>query len=102
MAQPLPGIPVGAPPVPPQPGQVIVSYQVKEPEYGCCKCDDLTTGGLVLLIVGILFFFPIAFIPCCCEGFKNKKQYPVYGYPNQGGAVGVPIAPVAAGGYAPK
>lgn len=88
-AQPHPGIPVGPPHAPPLPGQVIVSYQIVEPETGCCKCNDLNTTGIVVLIIGILLFWPIAIIPCCSPSMKTKKQVPVYGYPG-----GAPVAVV--------
>mmetsp|Transcript_40679 Transcript_40679/g.90445 ORF Transcript_40679/g.90445 Transcript_40679/m.90445 type:complete len:100 (+) Transcript_40679:160-459(+) len=93
--QPHPGIPVKAPLVPPVPGQVIVQYQIVEPELGCCKCDDLTGGGLALLIIGILIFWPIALIPCFSASMKHKSQVPVYGYPGQAPAGGIPVAGVA-------
>lgn len=88
-AQPHPGIPVKPSLVAPAPGQVIVSYQIIEPETGCCKCNDLTGGGLALLIIGILIFWPIALIPCLMADCKTKSQMPVYGYP---GGAAPPVA----------
>lgn len=93
-AQPHPGIPVGPPHAPPLPGQVIVSYTIVEPETGCCKCNDLNTTGIVVLIIGILLFWPIALIPCCSVSMKTKKQVPVYGYPGGAPVAFVPQQPV--------
>ena len=47
----------------------------------CCKCNDLTGGGVALLVVGIIVFWPIALIPCFMADCKNKNQIPIYGYP---------------------
>jgi len=30
-----------------------------------CRCDTLTTGGVVALVLLVLFFVPLACIPCC-------------------------------------
>ena len=47
----------------------------------CCKCNDLTGGGVALLVIGIIVFWPIALIPCFMADCKNKNQIPIYGYP---------------------
>eukprot|EP00798_Chlamydomonas_sp_ICE-L_P005752 gene5752-6046_t len=112
--QPIPGLPVKPPRIAPQAGQVVISYETVEPDVGCCKCSDLTTGGLIALIVLVLIFWPLAFIPCCESDCHTQSQCPVYGFPpqyqnqgapqyqNQGApqyqppAPGVPVGDVAA------
>jgi hypothetical protein len=42
-------------------------YDTVESEAGCCKCNNLTTCGMVSMILLILFFWPLAFIPCCMQ-----------------------------------
>lgn len=32
---------------PPQPGQVLLGYQLYQPQAGCCMCDGLSPAGLV-------------------------------------------------------
>ncbi len=33
--------------VPPQPGQVLLGYEVYKPAPGCCQCEGLSAGGLI-------------------------------------------------------
>lgn len=33
--------------VPPQPGMVLLGYEVYAPPSGCCQCDGMSTGGIV-------------------------------------------------------
>ncbi|GAB4818419.1 hypothetical protein N2152v2_005465 [Parachlorella kessleri] len=64
---PAQGVPMGPPqmgppspmppgPVPPQPGQVIVGYEVYKHEAGCCKCEGMTQGGLIAIIILMVTF----------------------------------------------
>eukprot|EP00798_Chlamydomonas_sp_ICE-L_P011258 gene11258-18884_t len=89
--QAIPGLPIKPPRVPPQAGQVIVSYETIEPEVGCCKCSDLTTGGLIALIVLVLVFWPLAFIPCLQKDCHTQSQAPVYGSPPSAGGASMPM-----------
>ena len=68
--------------------------------FRCCKCNDLTGGGMALLIVDILVFWPIALIPCFMADCKNKNQIPIYGYPG-GAPSGMPYPPAPAPGAYP-
>ncbi|KAK9833354.1 hypothetical protein WJX84_006153 [Apatococcus fuscideae] len=76
---PYPNIPVRKPLVPPQPGQTLLGYEIVQPETGCCKCSDLTPGGLFLLILLCICFSCLAWIPCVMVGFHRQTQRPVYG-----------------------
>ena len=49
------------------------------PLPGCCQCEGLTTGGLVAIIILVLLFWPLAWIPCCMPECYQKYQRPVYG-----------------------
>jgi len=81
--QPIPGVPIGPPLVPPQPGQVIVGYQMIQHESGCCKIEGMKVEGLVAIIVLVIVFWPVAFIPCLMDDCFQSKQVPVYDYPNR-------------------
>eukprot|EP00897_Mesotaenium_endlicherianum_P006938 jgi/Mesen1/6272/ME000324S05310 len=97
-ATPIPGVHQKPAKVPRQPGQVIVGYEMVEPEVGCCKCNDLNTAGVVALATLIVIGVPcFAFIPCCMPECHYKSQRPIYGYPRSAEArpqqpmpVGVP------------
>merc|ERR1711971_563830 len=71
-AQPIPGLRIDYPAGAPLPGQVVVAYEVVEPQVGCCQCDDLSEAGLISLIVIALIFFPLMWIPCVMESCHNK------------------------------
>eukprot|EP00195_Chlamydomonas_chlamydogama_P011280 CAMPEP_0202899200 /NCGR_PEP_ID=MMETSP1392-20130828/7497_1 /ASSEMBLY_ACC=CAM_ASM_000868 /TAXON_ID=225041 /ORGANISM="Chlamydomonas chlamydogama, Strain SAG 11-48b" /LENGTH=116 /DNA_ID=CAMNT_0049585321 /DNA_START=85 /DNA_END=435 /DNA_ORIENTATION=+ len=102
--QPVPGVPIKPPRVPPSAGQVVVAYEITEPDVGCCQCSDLNSQGLIALIVLILLFWPLAFLPCVMAECHEKSQRPVYGFPPEAGAPPPMAMPVAApaGQYAPK
>eukprot|EP00850_Spirogloea_muscicola_P022161 SM000280S10716 [mRNA] locus=s280:80025:81299:+ [translate_table: standard] len=62
--QPIQGLRIKPPLVDPQQGQVIVAYQIGEPQVGCCKFEDLSPVGFMAIIILILVFPILAFIPC--------------------------------------
>ena len=33
--------------MPPQPGQVLLGYELYQPPAGCCMCDGLSPAGLI-------------------------------------------------------
>lgn len=91
--QPVPGIPVRPPLTGPQPGQVIVAYEVVEPRVGCCECSDLNITGIMALILLVFFFWPLAFLPCVMRDCHESGQRPIYGYPPAPAAVtAMPVA----------
>eukprot|EP01026_Neomeris_dumetosa_P012302 TRINITY_DN142_c0_g1_i3.p3 TRINITY_DN142_c0_g1~~TRINITY_DN142_c0_g1_i3.p3 ORF type:complete len:106 (-),score=4.55 TRINITY_DN142_c0_g1_i3:320-637(-) len=92
----IPGLVVRPPLVTPQPGQVIIGYERCRYEAACCNCDGLTMGGVVAIIVILLIFWPLAFIPCLMDDCREEYQRPVYGSPSQA-PQGYPVAgqPVA-------
>jgi hypothetical protein len=90
---PVSGIPVKGPLVPPGPGQVLIRYDIAEPETGCCKCDTLTTGGIIALVVLVLIFWPLAWLPCIMSSCHTQVQRPVYGNPP------APMMPAMPTGY---
>ncbi|BDA45789.1 hypothetical protein COCOBI_07-5760 [Coccomyxa sp. Obi] len=83
--QPIPGIPVRPPVVPPVAGQVVTHYESYAPEKGCCKCDGMKQSGIIAIVLLVIFFWPLAFIPCLMDDCFEPQQRPVYGYaPGQG------------------
>ncbi|KAK9863992.1 hypothetical protein WJX84_005503 [Apatococcus fuscideae] len=76
---PYHNIPMRAPKVPPGPNQTLLGYELVAPETGCCKCSDLTPGGLFLLIFLCICFSCLAWIPCVMASFHRQTQRPVYG-----------------------
>ncbi|GAX78577.1 hypothetical protein CEUSTIGMA_g6016.t1 [Chlamydomonas eustigma] len=79
--QPIAGLAMKPPLVPPSPGQVLIRYEIVEPDVGCCKCEDLNITGIVSLVVLVFIFWPLAFIPCLVSDCHSSSQRPVYGYP---------------------
>eukprot|EP00873_Tetraselmis_striata_P036560 jgi/Tetstr1/456824/TSEL_043498.t1 len=62
---PFPDLPIKPPKHAPKEGHVIIRYDVKDGQAGCCLCGDLTPVGWVAVILLLVFFFPFAWIPCC-------------------------------------
>jgi len=87
-AAPIPGLPIRAPFVAPAPHQQIVGYQVIEPAGGC-SCDLRLEGWLVVIIL-LIIFWPLAWIPCCMPECFQRYQVPIYGVPGQSVPVAVP------------
>jgi len=79
--QPIPGVKIGPPMVSPQPGQVIVGYQLINGQAGCCKFDDMKVGGYVAIVVLLLVFWPVAMVPCLLDDCYEPRQVPIYEYP---------------------
>jgi len=88
--QPIPGLPIRPPFATPVPGQQIVGYQVIEPQGGC-SCDLKLEGWLVVIIL-LIIFWPLAWIPCCMPECFQRYQVPVYGAPGQSVPVAAPSA----------
>jgi len=98
-AQPIPGYKIKPAETPPQTGEVIIKYEVRKPETGCCKCQDMTQTGFILVIVLAILFWPAAFLVCLCDSNFEDYQVPVYGQSSDGAAVApaevaVPVAEV--------
>lgn len=36
-------------------------------QKGCCKCDGMKQSGYIAIILLVIFFWPLAFIPCLME-----------------------------------
>ncbi|KAL3145971.1 hypothetical protein ABBQ38_015331 [Trebouxia sp. C0009 RCD-2024] len=96
--QPVAGIAVRGPLVAPQPGHVLLGYQVCEPRTGCCECDNLSPAGWISIILLLLFFWPLFWIPFVMPECYERYQIPIYGQPGvstqHAGSVGqgMPIA----------
>eukprot|EP00798_Chlamydomonas_sp_ICE-L_P020580 gene20580-27377_t len=99
--QPIPGLPIKPPAAGIQPGQVIVAYEMVEPVSGCCKCEDMSTTGIISIIIIVLIFPPLACIPCCMKSCFVKSQRPVYGFPPAGAVIASPQVGCVTGGYVP-
>lgn len=69
------------PRVPPQPGQVLLGYEVYRPMPGCCQCEGLSASGLIAVILLVFIFWPLAWIPCVMPECYEQLQCPVYGWP---------------------
>lgn len=95
--QPFPGLTIVPPKVNPLPGQVVVGYEVIDPQPGCCKCNTLNKRGMVGLIVTAIIFWPVSFLVCMMRSCHESQQRPWYGYPTAG--VPVAMAPAPGGGY---
>lgn len=92
---PVAGIPVRGPLAYPQPGQVILGYQVFEPRTGCCQCDNLSPTGWISVILLLIFFWPLFWIPFVMPECYERYQVPVYGTPG----VSTQHAGTVGGGY---
>lgn len=86
-SQPVQGVPVRGPAQQPQPQHVIIGYMLVTPQDSC-SCDLRLEGWLVVLV--LLLTFPcIAWIPCMIPDCFQPYQVPIYGPP---GSYPVPIA----------
>ncbi|EFN52939.1 hypothetical protein CHLNCDRAFT_137297 [Chlorella variabilis] len=94
-ATPIAGMVMRPPRVPPQPGQVLLGYEVCRPRAGCLRCDGLSPVGLVAVIFLLMFCWPLAWVPCVIPDCFNSFQRPVYGW--RPTAAGYPAHPPAAG-----
>ncbi|KAI3424738.1 hypothetical protein D9Q98_008127 [Chlorella vulgaris] len=79
--EPIIGMAVRPPRVPPQPGHVLVGYEVCQPRAGCCQFEGLSFGGIATVILLLLFFWPLAWVPCLMPQCFNSFLRPVYGFP---------------------
>ncbi|KAK9903922.1 hypothetical protein WJX75_000552 [Coccomyxa subellipsoidea] len=93
--QPIPGVNVRPPLVPPAAGQVVTHFETFTPQTGCCKCDGMKMSGYVAIILLVIFFWPLAFIPCLMDDCFEPQQRPVYGYAQ--GQAPIPVAQPAHG-----
>jgi hypothetical protein len=70
------GVPVAVPPGQP----VIIGYERRVADDSCFSCD-LSGVGIAATIFLLLFFFPLAWLPCVMESCRNRVSVPVYGQP---------------------
>ena len=81
------------PQVPPQPGQIVTGYEVVRPAAGCCQFDGLSPAGLIAIIILVLIFWPLAWVPCVMPDCYEPYQRPIYGWPVQQQQQGPPPPP---------
>lgn len=43
-------------------------------------CDGMKQSGFIAIILLLLFFWPLAWIPCVMDECFEQQQRPVYGY----------------------
>ncbi len=36
-------------------------------QKGCCKCDGMKQSGIIAIVLLVIFFWPLAFIPCLMD-----------------------------------
>jgi len=59
------------------------SLAATDAETGCCKCQDLNTVGWMSVILLVLLFWPLCWIPCLIASCHDPTARPIYGWPNQ-------------------
>ncbi|KAK9852571.1 hypothetical protein WJX84_009647 [Apatococcus fuscideae] len=79
--QPIPGMATRGPLKSPGPGDVLLGYEVSQPETGCCKTEGLSALGWIAVILLFFIFFPVMCVPCCMPECYEQYQRPVYGRP---------------------
>ena len=79
--------------MPPQPGQIVTGYEVVRPAAGCCQFDGLSPAGLIAIIILVLIFWPLAWVPCVMPDCYEPYQRPIYGWPVQQQQQGPPPPP---------
>jgi hypothetical protein len=57
-----------------------------------CSCEGFSSGGVVAVIILLLFFCPLFWIPLVTDGCFEQTQRPVYD--NDGGQPGPPVGAV--------
>jgi hypothetical protein len=60
---------------------VIIGYEYYQPKAGCFQCDGLSSQGLLSVILLVILFWPLAWIPCLMPSCFETYQRPVYGWP---------------------
>ncbi|KIZ00574.1 hypothetical protein MNEG_7387 [Monoraphidium neglectum] len=93
---PIIGYAIAPPAAPPRNGDVVIGWEILPVEEGC-GCD-LNTSGIVALVILLLVFWPLFWIPMVMSDCKNQRQRPIYGPPGsvpQSVAVQIPTAAVA-------
>lgn len=79
---PIPGIEIIEPEIPPGVNDVLLGYRIIEVEKNCFVKPNpsrMNIGGWLLFGVLMVVFWPISCIPCCINSSYNTVQVPVYG-----------------------
>lgn len=56
-------------------------WEIVRPEVGCCQCVGLSFAGWMSVILLVLLFWPLAWVPCFMPECFDPCQRPIYGYP---------------------
>merc|ERR1711976_991554 len=80
--QPYPGIPVRRLKQKPQPGQVLVRYEIVRANPGCLEYDTLSTTGWVSTVIAALCLWPLICVPCCLRESHETYQVAIWGDPS--------------------
>jgi hypothetical protein len=80
---PVPGVQMFPPSPAPEPGQVLLGYEMIEPKAGCCQCAGLSFVGWMSVLLLVIFFWPLAWVPCVMQSCFEPCQRPVFGWPQQ-------------------
>lgn len=83
---PIAGIPIVEPDLVPQPGEVLLGYEVVDPAQGDAlfvqpQPKRMNKMGWIAVVLGALCFWPAMCVPCCLSCSYSKYQRPVYGKP---------------------
>eukprot|EP00884_Botryococcus_braunii_P013768 jgi/Botrbrau1/22392/Bobra.0091s0003.1 len=77
--QPLQGLPMRGPAKYPAQNEVVLGYEIYQPGRGCCQCDGLSPAGVVAIVVLLIFFPLLAWIPCVLDScFEVRPAHMVY------------------------
>eukprot|EP00884_Botryococcus_braunii_P006249 jgi/Botrbrau1/15625/Bobra.4_1s0012.1 len=78
---PVVGVTIKAPKVPPSPGDILLGYELKPVKLGYNR--SFTTTGWVATGVLLAFAWPFFWIPAVMRSLHDVYQRPVYGQPGQ-------------------
>lgn len=87
---PIAGIKILPPKRTPEPGEVVVGYQLVEGPAECCDActccvvpepSRMSQEGWMSVLLIALIFTPMACLPCCIAKNYEQGQVPIYGPP---------------------
>ncbi|KAK9819069.1 hypothetical protein WJX81_003476 [Elliptochloris bilobata] len=75
--EPVAGIKILPPRVQPGPGQHIIGYEII-PAKANCSCEGFKATGVVAIIILLLIFWPLFWVPLVIDDCFEQTQRPMY------------------------
>lgn len=79
---PIPGVPIVEPEIPPGPNDILLGYELVKNETKTFRKPDLKNMqpiGWIGVLLSVLIFWPVSCVPCFMSCSYSDFQRPVYG-----------------------